>query len=186
MRVSLGTRAFDTQAGQFPLLIGGFSNQCQLYNMVGGEVTVRTFPIEGLDLYGSYTLNVVSQDESGCTEADRVAQVITTDARTSAHKANAGVQLRLKSGLGASIDFHYVASQAWAEQVTNVRAQRVEYQRFELPAYSLLNARVGYLFLGDRVEVSVAGFNLAGVQHRQHPFGQVVDRRVMGLGTFRF
>ncbi len=184
--IAAGTRAFDTQAGQFPLLIGGFSNQCQLYNMVGGEITVRTFPIEGLDLYGSYTLNVVSQDESGCTEADRVAQVITTDARTSAHKANAGVQLRLKAGLGASIDFHYVASQAWAEQVTNVKAQRVEYQRFELPAYSLLNARVGYLFLGDRVEVSVAGFNLAGVQHRQHPFGQVVDRRVMGLGTFRF
>lgn len=184
--IAAGTRAFDTQSGQFPLLIGGFSNQCQLYNMMGGEISVRTFPVEGLDIYGSYTLNVVNQDESGCTAQDRVAQVITTDARTSVHKANAGVQLRTKAGFDGSIDFHFVAKQTWAEQVTNAQAQRIEYQQFELPAYTLLNARLGYRFFDDRAELAVAGFNLAGVQHREHPFGQLVDRRVMGLGTFRF
>ncbi len=184
--IAAGARAFDPQAGQFPLLIGGFSNQCQIYNMVGGELSVRTFPLEGLDLYGSYTLNMVNQDESGCTAQDRVAQVITTDARTSVHKLNAGVQIRTKPGVDGSIDFHFVGGQTWAEQVTNAGAQRIEYQQFELPAYTLLNARLGYRFMEDRVEISVAGFNLAGVQHRQHPFGQVVDRRVMGLGTFRF
>lgn len=184
--IAAGARAFDPQAGQFPLLIGGFSNQCQLYNMVGGELSVRTFPIEGLDLYGSYTLNVVNQDESGCTAQDRVAQVITTDARTSAHKLNAGIQVRTKIGIDGSVDFHFVSAQTWAEQVTNAAAQRIEYQQFELPAYTLLNARLGYRFMEDRAELAVAGFNLAGVQHRQHPFGQLVDRRVMGLATFRF
>ena len=184
--IAAGARAFDPQAGQFPLLIGGFSNQCQLYNTFGGELSVRTFPVEGLDLYGSYTLNLTNQDESGCTAQDRISQAITTDARTSVHKLNAGVQVRTKVGIDGSVDFHFVGGQTWAEQVTNAVAQRIEYQQFELPAYTLLNARVGYRFMEDRAEISVAGFNLVGVQHRQHPFGQLLDRRVMGLATFRF
>jgi len=184
--IAAGARAFDPQAGQFPLLIGGFSNQCQLYDTLGGEVSVRTFPVEGLDLYGSYTLNHTSQDESGCTAQDRISQAITTDARTSVHKLNAGVQLRTKIGIDGSIDFHFVGGQTWAEQVTNAAAQRIEYQQFELPAYTLLNARLGYRFFDDRAELSVVGWNLVGVQHRQHPFGQLLDRRVMGLATFRF
>ena len=85
-----------------------------------------------------------------------------------------------------SKSLHFVSAQTWAEQVTNAAAQRIEYQQFELPAYTLLNARLGYRFMEDRAELAVAGFNLAGVQHRQHPFGQLVDRRVMGLATFRF
>lgn len=184
--IAAGARAFDPQAGQFPLLIGGFSNQCQLYNTFGGELSVRTFPVEGLDLYGSYTLNLTNQDESGCTAQDRISQAITTDARTSVHKLNAGVQVRTKVGIDGSVDFHFVGGQTWAEQVTNAVAQRIEYQQFELPAYTLLNARVGYRLMEDRAEISVAGFNLVGVQHRQHPFGQLLDRRVMGLATFRF
>ncbi len=184
--IAAGAKAFDPQSGQFPLLIGGFSNQCQLYNLLGGELSVRTFPFEGFDLYGSYTLNVVNQDESGCTAADRVSSVITTDARTSVHKLNAGVQVRTGVGIDGSVDFHFVAPQSWAEQVTNAQLQRIEYQAFDLPAYTLLNARLGYRFFEDRAELAVAGWNLIGVQHREHPFGQLIDRRVMGLATFRF
>jgi hypothetical protein len=109
------------------------------------------------------------------------------DQRTSMHKVNAGVQVRTKPGFDGSVDFHYVSSQVWAEQVTNVQAQNIQYQRFPLDPYTLLNARLGFRFLSrDRAEISVVGFNLLGIEHREHPFGQLIGRRVMAYFTYRF
>jgi iron complex outermembrane receptor protein len=63
------------------------------------------------------------------------------------------------------------------------------YQAFPLPAYSLVNARLGYRFLRDRAEVSATVFNaLAGVTGdppQMHPFGNRVGRRFMGFFSFR-
>lgn len=176
--------AQDAATGLYPIALGGWENQCQAYNVYGAEGGVRTFPIEGLDLYGSYTLNVVQQDNAGCT-ADQLQRIVS-DQRTSVHKVNAGVQVRTKVGVDGSMDFHYVSSQVWGEQVTNLARQQIEQRRFDISDYTLLNARLGYRFLGDRAEVSVVGFNLAGVKHREHPFGQLVARRVMGMLSYRF
>jgi hypothetical protein len=145
---------------------------------------VRTFPIEGLDIYANYSLNLVNQDNSGCTQ-DQLLRIVK-DQRTSQHKVNAGVQLRTQPGIDGSIDFHFVSSQIWAEQVTNFVRQQIESNQFTISDYSLVNARVGYRFFGNQADISVVGFNLFGVQHRQHPFGQLLDRRVMALLTYRF
>ena len=152
--------------------------------MYGGEAGVRVFPLEGLDVYGNYSLNLLNQDNSGCTE-EQLSRIVK-DQRTSQHKINAGVQLRTQPGIDGSIDFHYVASQIWAEQVTNFVRQQIESQAFPLSDYSLFNARVGYRFLHNQADIAVVGFNLFGVQHREHPFGQLLDRRVMALLTYRF
>lgn len=174
----------DPATGLYPVALGGWENQCQAYNVYGAEAGVRAFPTEGLDLYGSYTLNVLQQDNTGCT-ADELQRIVA-DQRTSLHKVNAGVQLRTKPGIDGSVDFHYVGPQVWAEQVTNLTRQQIEQRRFDISDYTLLNARLGYRFLGDRAEVSVVGFNLADVKHREHPFGQLVGRRVMGMLAYRF
>jgi iron complex outermembrane receptor protein len=174
----------DPSSGLFPLFFGGFSNQCQSYDVYGGEVGVRTFPLEGLDVYANYSLTLLNQDNSNCS-AQEVA-LIQKDERTSAHKVNAGIQLRTKPGIDASADFHFVSEQTWAEQVANVQLSRIEYQQFQLNGYTLLNARVGWRFLENRADIAVVGFNLLGVEHREHPFGQLVDRRIMGLFTYRF
>lgn len=174
----------DPQTGLYPVGFGGWENQCQAYNVYGGEAGVRTFPLEGLDVYANYSLNLLNQDNSACTQ-DQLLRIVK-DQRTSQHKINAGVQLRTQPGIDGSVDFHYVASQVWAEQVTNFVRQQIEAQPFTLSEYSLVNARVGYRFLGNQADVSVVGFNLIGVQHRQHPFGQLLDRRVMALVTYRF
>jgi len=174
----------DPQTGLYPVGLGGWENQCQAYNVFGGEAGIRTFPVEGLDLYVNYTLNSAQQDNSGCSAAE--LSRIVADQRTSMHKINAGVQLRTKPGVDGSIDFHYVSSQVWAEQVTNLARQQIEQQRFQLADYTLLNARVGYRFLGNQAEISVIGFNVLDVQHRQHPFGQLLSRRVMAMATYRF
>ncbi len=168
----------------YPVGLGGWENQCQAYNVYGGEAGLRTFPIEGLDLYGNYTLNAVQQDNTSCT-AEELSRIVA-DQRTSMHKVNAGVQLRTKPGIDGSIDFHYVAPQVWAEQVTNFVRQQIEQQQLRVSDYTLLDARVGYRFLGSQAEISANAFNLLDIRHREHPFGQLIGRRMMATATYRF
>lgn len=179
---SAGTQ--NPETGQYPVGLGGWDNQCQAYNVYGGEAGVRTFPLEGFDLYANYTFNKLVQDNSGCTPEE--LSRIVADQRTSVHKVNAGVQVRTQVGFDGSIDFHYVSPQVWAEQVTNFARQQVEQQAFQLSDYTLLNARVGYRFLQNKAEVSLMGFNLIDVKHREHPFGQLVGRRTMAMFSYRF
>jgi iron complex outermembrane receptor protein len=174
----------DPTTGLFPIFSNGFENQCQSYGVYGAELGVRVFPTEGLDLYANYTLMSVKQDDSRCN-AQQLALVVN-DARTSAHKVNAGVQVRTRVGIDGSIDFHYVSPEDWAEQVIDARLQRLDFQSFHLDAYTLLNARLGYRFLAGHAEISAVAFNLLDDAHREHPFGQEVGRRVMGFFTYKF
>lgn len=174
----------DPNTGLYPVGLGGWENQCQAYNVYGGEAGVRTFPIEGLDIYANYTLNAQQQDNSGCSAEENSR--IVADQRTSMHKVNTGIQLRTKPGFDGSIDFHYVAAQVWAEQVTDFVRQQISQQAFKLSDYTLLDARVGYRFLSNQAEIGISAFNLLDIQHRQHPFGQLIGRRVMALASYRF
>jgi outer membrane receptor for ferrienterochelin and colicin len=174
----------NEQQGLYPVFLGGFENQCQKYNVYGAELGIRTFPAEGLDVYANTTLMDVKEDTSGCS-ADQLS-LLANDARTSAVKVNAGVQLRTKVGVDGSIDFHYVSPQTWAEQVEDIQKQAILYQSFHLDSYELLNASVGYRFLKNQAEIRAVGFNLLDDQHREHPFGQVIGRRVMGLFSYKF
>jgi iron complex outermembrane receptor protein len=182
--IANGQAAPNPSTGLYPALVGGFDNQCQAYDVYGAELGARVYPVEGLDLYVNYTFNDVVQDNSGCSPAQ--AALIVNDSRTSAHKVNSGIQVRTKVGIDGSVDFHYVSPQTWAEQVTEVAQQRIAYQQFQLEAYTLLNARLGYRFLKNKAEISAVGFNLLGVEHREHPFGQLIGRRVMGLLSYKF
>ena len=174
----------DLETGLYPVGFGGWENQCQAYNVYGGEAGIRTFPIEGLDFYANYSLNLAQQDNSGCTQ-EQLSRIVA-DQRTSQHKLNTGVQLRTKPGIDGSIDFHYVGSQVWAEQVTNFVRQQIEQQAFTVSDYTLLNARLGYRFLENQADISAMGWNLLDVRHREHPFGQLIGRRLMVLLTYRF
>jgi iron complex outermembrane receptor protein len=175
----------SSATGLYPAFLFGFDNQCQVYNVYGAELGARVYPREGLDFYGNVTLMDVVQDNSGCSAAQTA--VLVTDSRTSAVKVNTGVQLRTKLGIDGSVDFHYVSPQTWGEQVTEVTEQRIAYQSFHLDGYTLLNARLGYRFLkNDRAELSVMGFNILGIEQREHPFGQLIGRRVMGIATYKF
>ena len=176
--------AASTQTGFYPVFLGGFQNQCQKYNVYGAELGVRTFPAEGLDVYANGTLMDVKEDTSGCSP-DQLS-LLASDARTSAVKINAGVQLRTKIGINGSVDFHYVSPQTWAEQVEDIQKQAIVYQSFRVDSYELLNASVGYRFFQNQAEIRAVGFNLLDDQHREHPFGQIIGRRLMGLFSYKF
>ncbi len=183
--IQAGLAQPNASTALYPAFLGGFDNQCQVYNVYGAELGARVFPREGLDFYANGTLMDVVQDNSGCSAAQTA--LLVTDARTSAFKFNTGAQVRTKIGVDGSLDFHYVSPQTWGEQVTEVTQQRIAYQSYHLDAYTLLNARVGYRFLkNDRAELSVMGFNLLGIEQREHPFGQLIGRRVMGIFSYKF
>ncbi len=181
--IARGFDAFDAPSNRYAAFFTGFNNACQGFDVAGGELGLRFFPTEGLDIYGNYTLNVVRQDNSKCGASELA--LLQQDARTSTHKVNVGVQVRTKAGIDGSIDFHYVSPQTWAEQVINAERQRLEYSALKLSPYSLLNARVGYRFSGDHAEVSAMAYNAIGTPHREHPFGQVIDRRTMLMFTYK-
>ncbi len=107
--VQSGIAGLDTQTGLYPLFFGGFENQCQRFDVYGAELGARAYPVEGLDVYANYTLNLAKQDNSQCSPERLV--VITDDQRTSAHKLNAGVQLRTQAGFDGEVDFHFVSDQ---------------------------------------------------------------------------
>jgi iron complex outermembrane receptor protein len=167
--------------GYYPFFLNGWQNACRKYNVYGAELGVRVFPVEGLDVYANYTAMDVNQDSNGCSGPQP-----QSDTRTSASKVNTGVQLRTKAGIDGSIDFHYLSPQDWAEQVQNLQKQDIEFHSFHLDAYTLLNASLGYRFLRNQAEIRGVVFNLLDDQHREHPYGQYIDRRVMGFFSYKF
>ncbi|WP_434041989.1 MULTISPECIES: TonB-dependent receptor domain-containing protein [Sorangium] len=174
-----GVGGLNPETGRYTSGLGGFENQCDVYHVVGGELGGRVYPVEGLDIFANYALNLSEQQRpDGCNALE--------DGRTSQHKVNAGVQVRTPVGVDGEVTFHYQSSQEWAEQVPmgTVIATNI----YPLPAYTLLNARLGYRFLDNRAEISATVFNaLDGIGDQplqMHPFGNRIGRRFMGF--FRY
>lgn len=157
-----------------------FANENATFQQIGGEIGVRLFPADGLDIYLNYALHETAPLGSQALAGREL------DSRTSAHKLNAGFQYRAPFGLDVSVDFHVLSDQVWVEQVLDTARGGTAFVPFRLPAYAVLNARVGYRLFDDQLEIAIVGTNLLMDGHRQHPFGQPVDRRFMGSVTFRF
>lgn len=162
----------------FILTTGLFENQPQQFQQLGGELGARVFPVEGLDLYANYAIHQT-------WPFGGPAGPYNEDARTSAHMVNAGAQYRSSFGLDVSVDFSWQSNQVWFEQLLDP-ARGIVFGRFPLREYAILNARIGYRLFDDQLELAVVGTNLIDDGHREHPYGQPIDRRFMGFVTVRF
>jgi iron complex outermembrane receptor protein len=173
-----GLANYDPVTGRYTVGFSGWDNSTITYNVFGGEIAARTYPVEGLDIFANYALNLSRQQNS--------PPGLPEDQRTSRHKFNVGVQLRTKIGFNGEVTFYYQSSQVWNEQVATLAG--IVYQQFPLPAYTLLNGRLGWRFYKDRIEVSATVFNaLAGLgadPPQMHPFGNRIGRRVMGFFSY--
>ncbi|MCA9615531.1 MAG: TonB-dependent receptor, partial [Myxococcales bacterium] len=167
---------YDLGTARYTLGTIGFQNDATEYDVIGAELETRIYPVTGLDVYANYAYN-----QSFVTNS----QFKDEEERTSRHKLNMGVQYRSPFGLDISLDLHWVSGQTWLEQ--DVDAQRgVIFVELDLPAYYMLNARLGYRMLDDKLELGVAAYNLTNNRHRQHPFGQQLETRVLGTVSYTF
>ena len=181
-----GIGGINPETGNYVVGFGGWANQCGIDNVFGGEVGARFYGVEGLDVFANYSLNYgLDEVPADCVEGP---DSVTRDQKTSHHKVNIGTQVRTPFGLEGEVTFHYQTSQVWGEQVTT--PEGIELQLFDLPAYHLFNARIGYGFLERRrALVGVTVFNaladVFGEPAQQHPFGSRIGRRFMGFFSYR-
>lgn len=172
------TPGYDPSLSSYVFSTGTYENQPEQFQQAGGEVGVRVYPVDGLDLYANYALSYTLP--FGGAQGP-----YHSDQRTSAHMVNAGFQYRAPFGLDLATDFSWQSDQVWFEQQLDP-VRGIVFQNFPLPAYITLNARIGWRFLDDQLELAVVGYNLVDDGHREHPYGQTIPRRFMGTVTVRF
>ncbi|HZI05500.1 MAG TPA: ligand-gated channel protein, partial [Archangium sp.] len=94
-----------------------------------------------------------------------------------------GITYRTRQALELGVDAAWTSATTWVEREPSSKDPTViEPLANTLPAYAVINARVGYTPVKDRVSVALVGSNL-GPTHAQHPFGNRIERRVLALLT---
>ena len=167
---------YDRGTGSYPLGTISFQNDGTTFDVIGGELEARAYPVTGLDVWANYGINHTFVADSALRTAEE---------RTSRHKVNVGVQYRAPFGLEVALDLHWVSDQVWLEQVFDA-AEGVRFEQLDLPSYHMLNGRIGMRLLGDRLSLGVVGYNITNNRHRQHPFGQRLDARLMATAAYTF
>ena len=171
---------FDPASGSFIVETSRFQNDPQAYLARGVELSARASPVDGVDLLANYAYEEITAGGE------------STDLETPRHKVFLGAQWRTRLGLDLSADFAASASLSGGSATGGTWVERgfapdgsVQLTPYTLPAYALLNARVGWRAT-DKVEVGVSGYNLLDDEHREHPFGNLIGRRLVATvqGSF--
>jgi outer membrane receptor protein involved in Fe transport len=175
-------------AGQTVLGLTGFQNEPNRFVGVGAELGLRYQPADGIDVAVNYSLEKIADCTSSCTSDHAVAnQSSATVANTAQHKLNVVATWRTRANFDLGLDAHYVSSVAWFEKSFDASAPAgVVLAPYALPSYTLVNARVGYRFIRDRLEGGVSVYNLLGDDHREHPFGSPIGRRILVTAAASF
>jgi outer membrane receptor for ferrienterochelin and colicin len=172
---------YNPNVSAYPVSALSYANERATYRQIGGELGIRVFPVEGLDIYTNYSIH-----DTGATDKDKVEAERANEQQTSLHKVNAGIQYRSWFGLEGSLDLSWFSDQVWIEQVTDVQRGGVRWQQYAQPSFVMLSGRLGYRLFKDRLELGVSATNLVSQGKRQHPLGQPLDTRVLGTAKVRF
>ena len=167
--------AFDGATQSFLLGRSTFTNDPEEYTARGAELGVTWNATRGLDLRASAAFQSVV--------ANRPLTVCGPCTQTPAVKVNAGFVYRTPVNLDLSADLSVVTATTWVEREPSPQdPTQIANLQNPLGAYAVINARVAYRFLNDKVTVAVVGSQL-GPNHQEHPFGNSVNRRVFAQLT---
>lgn len=169
--------AWDAPSASFLLGRSLFVNDPTTYTARGAELGLSWAPLRGLDLRVSAGLQQIVPNTpvavcGPCSQAPAV-------------KLNGGFTYRTPVRLDLSADVSYTSATVWVEREPSAAdpTQIVNTQN-ALGGYLVVNARVGYRLLDDRLSVAVVGSQL-GPNHQEHPFGNDVNRRIFAQITVR-
>lgn len=167
--------SFDPRSQSYLLGRSSFVNDPGNYRALGAELGLTWNATRGLDLRGSMAVQSIQSVEN--------AAVCGACTQAPALKVNLGAIYRTPVNLDLSADLSFVTGTTWVErepaatdptQILNVSNA--------LPGFAVVNARVAYRLLNDRVTLAVVGQQL-GPAHQEHPFGNSVNRRVFAQVT---
>ena len=186
--------AVDPVTGQMIAAYTGFQNESSSFLGVGAEIGGRWSPRDGIDIGANYSFEQLlgCQPGGSCTSDQTSASQITAYlGNTAQHKANLFATWRTKINFDFGVDVHYVSAVTWMEKSFQATpgGLGVAFGSDKLPAYTMVNGRVGYNFIKDRLQGGVSFYNLLESDetgHQEHPFGNRIGRRVLftAAGSF--
>ena len=186
------SEAVDPATGQYVAGYTGFENEPGSYFGVGAEAGGKWSPADGVDLGLNYSYERMFAcsvtSAGGCTSDITAAnQVSATLANTARHKLNLTGTWRTKANFDFGLGVHFVSAVTWYEKSFDVNSQGgVTFNPYPVPAHTMVNGRVGYRWIKDKLETGVAFYNLLGDEQREHPFGNQIGRRVLFTASGAF
>lgn len=170
---------FDPDLGAFVVADSTYVNSDRNFIALGSELATRWYPIDGLDLGGSYSFQYIFDEDTG----DRF-----TDSPM--HKFSLWGQLRTKVGFDAGIQLSYASDQQWVEPRFDP-SDPSGFDRTPLPidGSAVLVGRIAQRLFDDALELGVAGTNLLDIgdnRSREHPFANRREARVVAELIGRF
>lgn len=100
------------------------------------------------------------------------------------NKVNLGLRAALKNGFSANVLIHYVDASKKEYALPDIIPPTWDLESVD--PYILLNARVSYKFLNDRLEVAASGQNLLNVDHKEIAGAAEIPLRVFGSLSVKF
>ncbi|WNG60840.1 TonB-dependent receptor [Archangium gephyra] len=167
--------SWDAETGTYLLGRSLFENEAAVYTARGAEAGVTLAPVDGLGIKANAAYQQVSSEgEQGlCGPCSQAPQF----------KLFGSITYRTRQALELGVDVAWTSATTWVEREPSSKDPTlIEPLANALPAYAVINARVGYTPVKDRVSVALVGSNL-GPRHAQHPFGNRIERRVLALLT---
>jgi iron complex outermembrane receptor protein len=166
--------------------LAAFRNDGGSADIYGAELGVEFLATKWLSGFANYSYQEINQTLTG-----RVR-------RAGPHsKFNAGLRGEWENGLSAEVTYHYYGAVTYPigqSFETFSALGLVQVPNPTVGSYNLLNMRAGYRFWQQKAaagymrdaELAVSVFNALDDQHKEHPLGDTINRRVMGWLTVRF
>lgn len=177
----IGSRITSTGASTFV-------NDAGTADIYGGEAGIEFLASRWLSGFANYAYEEIGQSFTG-----------TVRRGAPRSKVNAGLRTEWENGLSGEITYYYVGAATYplAQSFTSLAAfpgAGIVVPSDRVGSYNLLNLRAGYRFWQQKAaagymrdaELAVSVFNALNDEHKEHPLGDLIGRRVMGWLTLRF
>jgi iron complex outermembrane receptor protein len=136
---------------------------------LGGEAEVELFITEWLRGSLNYAYTEVKD-----TDTNEIIKM------TPKNKINGGIRLILKNGFSSSLMVHYASDTYWPATLKIEEPMEFDVPLGKTDPYTIVNLRIGYKFLKDKIEVAASAFNLLNDEHKEYPIAEDLGRRIVG------